>query len=133
MIQEADNRLYTFVVERALVTAGVQSPMQLGDGAGAEAEVPLPPSGGEVLLNHPEVSRNHATISYRATSKTWAIRDDCSLNGTFLARRKIAKGVDYQIDIGTEIIIGGQKPGLATGSKLPKMAPQAFCFVLERA
>jgi predicted component of type VI protein secretion system len=136
IIKEEDVGLYTFVVETA-----EHAPSHLSSATavaiGAERE--KAPARGAVgaaraivLLQHPEVSRDHATMSYRAESKTWAIRDEGSLNGTFVDSKKIAKHVEIQIPVGSEIVIGGQKPQLATGSKLRVVAPQAFRFVLER-
>ena len=59
--------------------------------------------------------------------------DRGSMNGVFIERYKIARGTAIKVSVGSEIIVGGWKPELVAGSRLPKnLAEHVFAFRLQQ-
>jgi hypothetical protein len=78
-----------------------------------------------------QVSRKHATLSYLPESNTFTVTDHGSLNGVFANRLKIQPRSLTPIAVGSELVIGGHKPELPVGSRLRKLEPWVFAFVIE--
>jgi hypothetical protein len=47
-------------------------------------------------------------------------------------RLKIAKGVEIPVAVGSEIVVGGQKPSLPAGSRLRVLEKHVVAFILEK-
>lgn len=71
---------------------------------GKDAQAPIP---NDLIIKHPEVSRNHAMITYRDGG--YFITDMTSLNGTFVNGEKIPSGVEMNINPGDVISLSDQK------------------------
>ena len=79
-----------------------------------------------------QTSRQHCTLHYSAVSDSYFVEDQGSTNGVFLDRMKIARNVRIPCAVGCELAIGGQKPELAAGSRLPRLDEHVFAFKLTR-
>lgn len=77
-----------------------------------------------------QVSRKHCTLSYFSTSDTFTIRDNGSMNGTFVNRVMIARHVAIPVAVGSEILVGGPY-SLSVGSKIRTPQEHVYGFILE--
>ena len=98
----------------------------------------LPPRRGlvaqRILITDPacEVSRNHCELTYQPESDTYVIEDVGSMNGVFVNRVKLARKVRVPVSAGSEIVVGGTKPELPSGSRLRVLHEHVFAFNLEQ-
>jgi len=77
-----------------------------------------------------QVSRKHCTLSYFSTSDTFTIRDNGSMNGTFVNRVMIARHLAIPVAVGAEILVGGPY-SLSVGSKIRTPQEHVYGFILE--
>ena len=55
------------------------------------------------------------------------------MNGVFVERKKIAKKSEIKLCVGAEIVVGGQKPSLPAGAKLPRnIESHVYAFRLQQ-
>lgn len=125
-LSEADSGPFVFVFESMSVAKSPGMPAATSSTREHESittlQLPDPKS---------QVSRKHATLTYLPESNTFTVTDHGSLNGVFANRLKIQPRSSTPVSVGTELVIGGYKPQLPVGSRLRKLEPWVFAFVIE--
>ena len=83
----------------------------------------------DLQLEHPEMSRLHAHILYEGGQ--WYLQDNGSMNGTFMAGRRLDSGERCELQDGTVVRVGGfelhfELPGLGSSTAVqPRIHPAA--------
>jgi pSer/pThr/pTyr-binding forkhead associated (FHA) protein len=133
-LPEADTGPFVFVFESTAVSQAAPVTPGAAASTAAASTAAAAASGSQLAIPDPkvQVSRKHCTIAYLPESDTFTVTDHGSLNGVFANRKKIQPRSRTPISVGTELVIGGYKPQLPVGSRLRKLEPWVFAFVVGK-